>query len=114
MYKIADDIKDLSILEDYGFKQGFEIPDHQRCICNERDYDNWWLIPMNPDDPYTPYYANEEEGDQVIWSIQVMDDRTLYIDCVPSCTYHISNYDMKEMFSVLYKLIKDYIIVDVI
>ena len=110
MYLIKKDV-DLKQLEKYGFKVGHDIPDNDRCICNDYEKDDYWLIPVNPDDPNEIYYANDEY-DQPIWSIHVQSTRRLWIDCVPSCTYHISNCDMDQMFYVLKLMIEDGIIED--
>ena len=119
MYFIKNNV-DLKTLEKYGFKIGREIPDNERCICNDYDRDDYWLIPVDPDYPDKIYYA-DEEFDQPIWSIHVqyIDARytecpyhRLIIDCVPASTYHISNMDMEQMFYALYLMIKDGVIED--
>ena len=110
MYFIKEGI-DLKNLEKYGFKIGKEIPDNERCICNGFERNDYWLIPMNPDEPEKVYYAGEEY-DQPIWSIHVQSTRRLWIECVPSCTYHIDNMDMEKMFYVLKCMIEDGIITD--
>lgn len=110
MYFIKDDI-DLTCLEKYGFKIGKEIPDNDRCICNDFERNDYWLISMYPDEPDEIYYA-DDEFDQPIWSIHVQNNRRLIIDCVPSYTYHIDNMDMDRMFYVLKCMIEDGIIVD--
>jgi hypothetical protein len=110
MYKIKESV-DLKILEKYGFKIGREYPDNKRCICNDYERDNYWLIPMNPDEPDKIWYA-DYQNDQPIWSIHVMNNRRMWIDCVPSCTYHIDNMDMEKMFYVLKQMIEDGIIED--
>ena len=117
MYFIKDNVE-LKTLEKYGFKIGREIVDNKRCICNDFERDDYWLIPMNPDEPDEIYYA-DDDYDQPIWSIHVQNNgvrdsikRRLYIDCVPSCTYHISNMTMDKMFYVLKRMIEDGIIED--
>lgn len=108
MYFIKDNI-DLTTLEKYGFKIGRNIPDNERCICNDSDRDDYWLIPMNPDEPDEIYYGEEDDP---IWSIHIQKHRRMWIDCVPSGTYHIDNMDMNEMFYVLKCMIEDDIIHD--
>lgn len=110
MYFIKNNV-DLKSLEKYGFKIGREIPDNERCICNDCDRNDYWLIPMNPDFPDEIYYA-DEEFDQPIWSVHVQSHRRLYIDCVPASTYHISNMDMDKMFYTIKCMIEDGIIED--
>ena len=111
MYFIDKDV-DLKRLERYGFKIGRDIPDNERCIDNDYDRDDYWLIPTDPDNPDKIYYA-DEEFDQPIWSIHVRSsDRIVFIDCVPASTYHIGNMDMEEMFYWLKCMIEDGIIYD--
>lgn len=111
MYKIKENVN-LKSLEKYGFKIGRNIPDNERCICNDYERDDYWLIPVYPDEPDKVFYA-DEEFDQPIWSVHVhSESRRMYIDCVPSCTYHIDNMDMEEMFYVLKCMIEDSIIED--
>ena len=43
MYYIKKDIN-LKLLEKYGFKIGREIYDNERCICNNFERDDYWLI----------------------------------------------------------------------
>ena len=110
MYLIRDNV-DLKILEKYGFKIGREIPDNERCICNDYERDDYWLIAMNPDEPEEVFYA-DDAFDQPIWSIHIQNNRRLWIECVPSCTYHIDNLDMDKMFFVLKCMIEDGLIID--
>lgn len=111
MYFIDKDV-DLRRLERYGFKIGRDITDNERCICNDYERDDYWLIPTDPDDPDKIYYA-DEKFNQPIWSIHVhSSDRIVYIDCVPASTYHIDNMDMEEMFYWLKCMIEDGIIYD--
>ena len=110
MYFIKDCV-DLNDFQQYGFKIGRHIPDSERCIDNDYEMDDYWLIPMNPDNPDEVYYA-DDEFDQPIWSIHIQNNRRVFIDCVPSCTYHIDNMDMEQMFYVLKHMIDDGIITD--
>lgn len=110
MYKIKKNIE-LKSLEKYGFKIGREFPDNERCITNDYERDDYWLIPMNPDEPDKIFYA-DEDYDQPIWSIHIQNNRRVWIECVPSYTYHIDNMDMETMFYVLKCMIEDEIIED--
>ena len=110
MYVIKENV-DLRTLEKYGFKIGREIPDNERCICNDRDRDDYWLIPMNPDKPEKVFYA-DECFNLPIWSIHVLKTRTVWIDCVPYFTYHIDSWDMEKMFYTLKLMIEDGLIKD--
>ena len=108
MYKVKENI-DLSILEKYGFIKGYDLPECNDWINNRDEYQDYWLIPRNPDEPHRPYYA---EGTLLLWSIHVQPSRRLWIDCVPCCTYHIDNLDMNEMFYRLKQMIEDGILED--
>lgn len=110
MYYIKKDV-DLKSLEKYGFKIGREIPDNERWICNDYERDDYWLIPMIPGEPEKVFYS-DDAFDQPIWSIHIQSNRDVWIDCTPSGTYHIDNYDMEEMFYALRCMIKDGIIED--
>lgn len=108
MYKLKDTV-DLEQLRKYGFRPGNEYDDYKRCICNDYEYDNWWLISL--DSKGAVRYADYDE-DQPMWCVQVRDDMTLWIECVPSFSYSISIYDMEHMFHALYNMIADGIIED--
>lgn len=110
MYFIKENV-DLKSLEKYGFKIGREIPDNERCICNDFERDDYWLISMNPDKPDEVYYA-DDDFDQPIWSVHIQSHRRIWIECVPPGTYHIDNMDMEEMFYALKCMIEDGIIDD--
>jgi hypothetical protein len=110
MYYIKENVE-LINLEKYGFKIGHEIPDNERCICGEDERNDYWLIPMNPDMPEEVFYA-DDDFDQPIWSVHIQNTRRVWIECVPSCTYHIDNMDMDRMFYVLKCMIEDGLIED--
>lgn len=110
MYKVKENI-DLSTLEKYGFKKGKDLPEYNDWICNSPEYEDYHLIPMNPDEPEHPFYSDEGNG-LLIWSIHVQPSRRLWIQCVPSCTYEITNMDMDEMFYRLKQMIEDGILED--
>lgn len=110
MYKIKNNIE-LKILEKYGFKVGNLYPDYERCICNDYEHLDYWLIPMNPDEPDEIYYA-DTDFDQPIWSVHIQSSRRIWIECVPPGTYHIDNSNMEYMFFTLRQMILDGIIED--
>lgn len=110
MYNIKK-LVDLKTLNKYGFKLGKEYPNYEKCICNDSECEDYWLIPFNSDEPNEIFYADDDFS-QPIWSIHVQFNRRLWIECVPSCTYHISNADMEQMFYVLKQMIEDGIIYD--
>lgn len=110
MYKIKEDIN-LEVLRKYGFKLGKEYPESERCICNDYERDDYWFISMSLDEPDKVNYASDE-FDQPTWSVHIQSNRRLWIECVPSCTYHIDNLDMEQMFFTLMNMILDGIIED--
>jgi hypothetical protein len=110
MYYIKENIN-LESLRNYGFKIGYEIPDNERCICNDSERCDYWLIPMNPDEPEEIFYA-DDAFDQPIWSVHIQSTRRIWIECVPSCTYHIDNMDMDFMFYTLKRMIEDGLVED--
>lgn len=105
MYLIKENV-DLNTLRDFGFRIGKEYPDNDRCICNESDRDDYWLIPfdLEADESGKILYA-DEEFDQPLWSIHVQNNRRVWVECVPSCTYHIGGYDLEPMLHALRNMI---------
>lgn len=103
MYHLKEGISPEK-LRPFGFKTGREYPDNERCICNDYQRDNYWLIPMDPDEPDKIHYA-DPEFNQPIWSIEVGDSGRIWIECVPSGTYHIGSYELEPMLHVLRMLI---------
>lgn len=110
MYKIKENVE-LETLRQFGFKLGYEYPDYERCICNDFEINDYWLIPFDPDEPDKIYYA-DEDFDQPIWCIHVNGIRKVWIDCVPLGTYHTDNCEMEEMFYILREMILAGIIED--
>lgn len=108
MYRLNGKIKD-GTLEKYGFRLGRDWPDSRSIISNEYELSDYWLFPLHPDNENSVYLS---EDDLPIWSIQIMSNGTLWIECVPNGTYHISNSDMEQMFYVLRQMIVDSLIVD--
>lgn len=98
-------------LRKYGFKKGSEYTDYEEFICNDYEYEDFWLFSMNPDDSDKVQFT-DEDCTMPVWSIHIMDTGKLWIDCIPNCTYHISSPDMEQMLYTLYKLIKNDIIID--
>lgn len=111
MYKIKKDVE-LDNLRKYGFMLGKEYPDNDRCICNDYEREEYWLIPFDEDYPNEKIAYADEDYDQPLWSIHIQSSRRVWIDCVPSGTYHIDNWDMEQMFYVIKQMIDDEIIED--
>ncbi len=110
MYRIKNGVE-LKTLEKYGFKIGNNIPDSRTCISKFHHRYDYWLIPVNPNNPSKPIYASEG-FDDLLWSIHVQSNRKIHINCVPSGSFEIDNNDMEEMFYVLKCMIEDGIIED--
>ena len=107
MYNVKEKID----LTKYGFAKAKNLPDHERWCCNKSDLEDYWLIAMNLDEPEEVDYA-DEDFDQPTWSIHIQNTGRMWIECVPSCTYHIDNSDMEKMFYVLKLMIEDGVIED--
>lgn len=114
MLKLKDDVNPV-ILEKYGFELGQTFVDKgETCICNEVEYQDYWKFSMNEDEPGRVMYANEE-FDQAMVSIHVQSsmENRLWIECVPSSSYHIEGWDLNLITDTLFELIKDGIVVPV-
>lgn len=108
MLKLKNGI-DSKILEKYGFELGQKFIDKgERCICNEYEYKDYWKFSMDEDEPGKVLYA-DEEFDQPMVSIHVQSNinNRLWIECVPSCTYHIGGWDLNLITDTLYQMITD-------
>ena len=110
MYKLTQGLTP-DALRHYGFKRAHELPEYDNWCDNSYWYDDMYLIPLDPDCPDSPYYA-DEDNELLLWKVHCMSDCRLWIDMVPSATYHIDNQDCEKMFAVLFKLISDKIIED--
>lgn len=109
---------DLEQLRKYGFKLGKEWNDYTRFICNEPEYEDFWLVSTDEDDPDEIFYS---EYNIVHWYIHVQPVNfedieykyRLWIDGAPASTYHIDNADMEEAYTAIFNMINDGLIVDV-
>lgn len=108
MLKIKQTIQ-LDDLRKYGFKQGTEYPDNERCICNDYEREDFWLISMESDNPDEVEYAEE---DLPLWSIHINTERRLWIECVPFGDFCINSFDIENMLHTLYQMISDGVIED--
>lgn len=100
-------------VEKYGFRKGKEYPDYEKVICNESEYEDYWLVSMSRYEPEKVLFADEEYG-LPVWSICIQSEHgnRLWIECVPPGSYYIASFDMQEMFYVLMQMIQDGIIED--
>lgn len=101
MYRLKDGVS-LDRLREYGFKLGKEYKNYQEFICNEYEYEDYWLVAMDREEVHIV-----EDTDVPLWSIHIMHNEVLWIDCVPDGTYHIDCLDMKVMFHTLFRMIRD-------
>ena len=103
------------VLYTYGFKRAYELPEYENWCDNSYWYDDMYLIPLDPDCSDRPYYA-DEDNELLLWEVHCMlrpdGNYYLWIEMVPSATYHIDNQDCEKMFAVLYKLINNKVIED--
>lgn len=108
MLKLKDGI-DQKVLEKYGFELGQKFIDKgERCICNESEHKDHWKFSMDEDEPGLVLYA-DGAFDQAMVSIHVQSnfENRLWIECVPSCTYHIEGWDLNPVTDTLYQMITD-------
>ena len=115
MYILADGVY-LDDLRRYGFKPGREWPKYEEWIDNDYWYDDMFLIPMDPDEPDKPNYADEDDA-ILQWELHCirrgLDGYEIWIDMVPSGTFHITCIECNEMFKALYNMIRDGVILEV-
>lgn len=114
MLRLKDGV-DPKVLEKYGFELGQKFVDRgETCICNEMDYQDYWKFAMDEDEPRKVMYA-DEEFDQAMVSIHIQSTlgNRLWIECVPSSSYHIEGWDLNLITDTLFELIKDGIVVPV-
>ena len=104
--KIKDNV-DLEELRKYGFKLGKEYADAgERCLVGSGyGYQhNWWhKFFMDPDVPERIYYA-DDNYDQPLVQIMVRDNRSIYVDCTPSGTYHIGGEELDIVLETIMEL----------
>lgn len=108
MLKLKDGL-DPKVLEKYGFQLGQKFIDKgERCIFNESEYQEYWKFAMDEDEPDKVLYA-DEGFDQAMVSIHVQSnfENRLWIECVPSSSYHIEGWDLNLITDTLYKMIVD-------
>lgn len=108
MYKLKDGI-DRDIVRRYGFRKGKEYPEYQEVICNKPEYEDYWLLPLDPDEEEEKLCRDDN---QTLWSIHIQSSGRIWIDGVPFSTYHIDNSDMELAFYTLRSMILDGLIDD--
>ena len=111
MLKIKKEV-DLNVLKKYGFELGINFVNRgETCICNKSDYQDYWKFSMQEDEPEKVLYA-DEEFDQAAVSIHIQSDfeNRLWIECVPSSSYHIEGWDLDIISDTLLAMANDGII----
>lgn len=103
--KVKDDV-DLKRLRQYGFKPGNEWKDER--FLNGCDYMlPWWhKCSMDPDNPECVYYS-DDDYDQPMVHICIRDDRTIYADLTPECTYHVGGSELSVLMETVYDMVRD-------
>lgn len=99
---------DLEELRKFGFKTGKEWADAgEQCLQGiGYEYQHGWYhkFLMDPDEEEKIYYA-DEEYDQPMVQITVRTEyRDIYVECVPSGTYHIGGSDMDIVLETILEL----------
>lgn len=107
------------ILRKYGFKQGKEFFGKERW-CGDGSgyqYQGEWYHKFLLFNEETGEYASdvggiaytEEEFDipMVQMSFRTTMNNDLYIDCAPSCTYHISGDELDIVADTIFELVRD-------
>lgn len=115
MLRIVNNVSEEQLRE-YGFKTGREYKNYEDVICNRYEYDDLWLLPTDED----VEVVTTEEDSIPLWCFHIHSVPTdkdnektgVYIDCVPDCTYHISNSSMEELFRAIVRMAKDGILID--
>lgn len=99
----------LEKLRKFGFLPGKEWADRgERCLegVGYAYQHNWWhKFKMEEDNPNKIEYADDEyDQPSVSMCFRVGNGNDLYIDCTPSCTYHIGGSDLDIVSETIYEL----------
>lgn len=108
MLRIKDNV-DLRLLTDYRFELGYKFVDRgEKCICNSSDYNDYWKFSMEEDEPTKLLYANEEY-EQAMVSIHIQSDmkNRVWIECVPSSSYHIEGWELDIVTDTILAMAND-------
>lgn len=116
--KLRDGISPETLRE-YGFKPGKEFFGKERCVVTGLDTSirqNGYHKFLTQDSDTYEYgdgfdeiaYTDEEfDIPMVQMSFKIGDGDNLYIDCAPSCTYHIGGVEMDIIADTIYQLTCD-------
>lgn len=109
------------VLRKYGFKTGKEWADAgERCLKGagyEYQHGWWHKFLMDEEEPEKIAYTEEEYNIPMVhmaFRTQEKFEMDLYIDCSPSCTYHIGGYELNTVTDTLYDMIQDGILEKVV
>lgn len=104
----------IEALKKYGFRTGKEWADAgERCLVgsdHEYQHDWWCKFLMDEDEPEKVVYIDDEYDIPMVQiSIRTQENfgNDLYIDCAPSCTYHIGGHDLTVLTDTLFDMISD-------
>ena len=99
---------DLEELRKFGFKTGKEWADAgERCLRGiGYEYQHGWYhkFLMDPDEEEKIYYADEEYDQPMVQITVRTEHRDLYVECVPSGTYHIGGGDLDIVLETVLEL----------
>ena len=96
-------------LRKFGFKLGKEWANQgERCLEGDGyayQHEWWHKFKMEEDNPDKIEYADEEyDQPTVSLCFRIGKYNDLYIDCTPSCTYHIGGSDLDIVSETIYEL----------
>ena len=113
MFKLKENLSP-EVLRQYGFRLGSEFINERRFeYLSAAEAQEWFKFKMDEEEPEHIAYA-ESEFDYAMVEIScfLRSDNiwVLYIDCAPSCTYHIGGGDLDVITDTFYDLIIDGVI----
>lgn len=99
---------DLENLRIFGFRTGKEYADSgERCMGVGYEYQHDWYHKFSTDPETGKVLYADDDMDQPMVQISVRrETREIYIDCTPSCTYHIGGDDLDVLISTVMDLTK--------
>lgn len=105
--RIKDGV-DLENLRRFGFRTGKEYADAgERCMGAGYEYQHNWYHKFSSDPETGKVSYADDDMDQPMVQISVRrETRELYVDCTPSCTYHIGGDDLEVLINTVMDLTK--------
>lgn len=114
MIKLKDGINP-EVLRKYGFKPGEAFFFKERRFdYSTKEAEDWFKFEMDPEEPDKILYADSDYDFAMVEMCfcKRYDNNSyiLYIDCAPSCTYHIGGSELAIIENTLFDLITDGIV----